>query len=131
MDTLSGMGPADVTAVPADVVAEVLSDPTTFLQAAAQATPGWAARYGGPEGVAQLTSVLHDHLAELTKLNAELRLSTLLYLRKPGRWSFAELGELLGVSRQTVQRTMARANDGDQAAPRRFANLESRNGWDS
>lgn len=131
VDTLSGMEPADVTAVRADVVAEVLGDPTTFLEAAARATPGWAARYGGPEGVAQLTSVLHDHLAELTKLNADLRLSTLLYLRKPGRWSFAELGELLGVSRQTVQRTLARANDEDQDTPRRFASLESRSGWDS
>ena len=83
--TVGNMQPSDVTAVPAEVVAEVLRDPPGFLAAAAEASPGWAVRYGGPEGVAQLTSALHDHLAQLTKSNAELRAATVVDRHSPAR----------------------------------------------
>ena len=38
------MQPVDVTAVPAEVVEDVLRDPSGFLAAAAEAAPGWASR---------------------------------------------------------------------------------------
>lgn len=129
MDTLRGMEPTDVTAVPAEVVAEVLRDPSGFLEAAAQAAPGWSTRYGGPEGVAQLTMVLHNHLAGLTRMNAELRTSTLMFLRAPkgARLKLAELAELLGVSTMAV--SSASRRKGEDA--RRFSRLESRDGWNT
>lgn len=132
LDTLSGMEPADVTAVPAEVVVEVLRDPAGFLDAAAKAAPGWAARYGGPEGVAQLTIVLHDQLAQLTKRNAELRTSTLIYLRSRGgaNLTLAKLADLLGVSSMAVSLASRRKGEAtDQPGP--FAQLESPGGWDS
>ncbi len=49
------------------------SRPGHLLAAAAEAAPGWSVRYGGLEGVAQLTSALHEHLAQLTQSNAALR----------------------------------------------------------
>jgi len=131
VDTLTRMEPADVTAVPTEVVAEVLRDPMGFLDAAAQAAPGWSEPYGGPEGVAQLTSVLHARLAQLTKLNADLRISTLVYLRTQARLPFARLGELLGITRQRVQLTLKAAVEATQETPRRFAHLESKRGWEA
>lgn len=128
---VSSMQPADVTAAPPEVVAEVLRDPATFLDAAAKAEPGWSDRYGGPEGVAQLTIVLHDHLAELTKRNADLRTSTLIYLRTQANLSLAKLGELLGMSRQRVGVASRRADDGADPTTRPFAHLESRDGWNT
>lgn len=132
VDTLSGMEPSDVTAVSAEVVAEVLRDPAGFLDAAAAAAPGWSARYGGPEGVAQLTSVLHDRLAQLTKLNAELRTSTLLYLRSAAgaNLTLAKLADLLGVSSMAV--SLAARRKGSQGeSPGPFTALEGPGGWDS
>lgn len=133
VDTLSGMEPADVTAVPAEVVAEVLRDPSGFLEAAAQAAPGWSARYGGPEGVAQLTMVLHDHLARLTKLNAELRTSTLMYLRDPkgAHLKLAQLADLLGVTTMAVSSASRRKSESAKQTAGPFAQLESRAGWDT
>lgn len=128
---VSSMQPVDVTAAPAEVVAEVLRDPATFLDAAAKAAPGWSDRYGGPEGVAQLTTVLHDQLAELMKRNADLRTSTLIYLRTQANLSLAKLGELLGMSRQRVGVASRRADDGADQTPRPFAHLESRDGWNT
>lgn len=128
---VSSMQPADVTAAPAEVVAEVLRDPATFLDAAAKADPGWSDRYGGPEGVAQLTIVLHDHLAELTKRNADLRTSTLVYLRTQANLSLAKLGELLGMSRPRVSLASRRTDDGADPTARPFAHLESRDGWNT
>lgn len=128
---VNSMQPADVTAAPPEVVAEVLRDPATFLDAAAKAEPGWSDRYGGPEGVAQLTIVLHDHLAELTKRNADLRTSTLIYLRTQANLSLAKLGELLGMSRQRVGVASRRADDGADPTARPFAHLESRDGWNT
>ncbi|MEP9385514.1 hypothetical protein [Nocardioides sp. KR10-350] len=123
------MEPADVTAVPADVVAEVLRDPAGFLDAAAQASPGWAIRYGGPKGVAQLTTVLHDELARLTKLNAELRTATLVYLRNPAgaNLTLAKLADLLGVSSMAV--SLASRRKGQATDPGPFSRLESPDGW--
>lgn len=124
--TVSGMQPADVTAAPAEVVAEVLRDPSGFLAAATEAAPGWSTRYGGPQGVAQLTSVLHDRLAELTKLNADLRTSTLIYLRSQEHMSLGKLAGLLGVTRSAVQVASRRR---DEAGA--FAQLESPGGWET
>jgi hypothetical protein len=132
LDTLSGMEPADVTAVPAEVVVEVLRDPAGFLDAAAEGAPGWAIRYGGPEGVAQLTIVLHDQLAQLTKLNAELRTSTLIYLRNPSgaNLTLEKLADLLGISSMAVSLASRRKREGtDPSGP--FARLESPRGWDT
>lgn len=128
---VSSMKPADVTAAPHEVVAEVLRDPATFLDAAANATPGWSDRYGGPEGVAQLTIVLHDQLAELTKRNADLRTSTLIYLRTQAKQSLANLGELLGMSRQRVGVASRRTDDGAEQTARPFTHLESSDGWNT
>lgn len=126
---VGSMKPADVTAAPSRVVAEVLRDPGTFLDAAAGAAPGWSVRYGGPEGVAQITIVLHDHLAELTKRNADLRTSTLIYLRTQANLSLAKLGELLGMSRPRVSLASRRASDAGETSARPFAHLESGDGW--
>lgn len=120
------MQPADVTAAPAEVVAEVLRDPSGFLAAATEAAPGWSTRYGGPQGVAQLTGVLHDRLAELTKLNADLRTSTLIYLRSQEHMSLGKLAGLLGVTRSAVQVASRRR---DEAGA--FAQLESPGGWET
>lgn len=128
---VSSMKPADVTAAPAEVVVEVLRDPAAFLDAAAKAVPGLSARYGGPEGVAQLTIVLHDHLADLTKRNADLRTSTLIYLRTGANLSLAKLGNLLGMSRQRVGVASRRTDDGAEQAPRQFAHLESPDRWNT
>jgi hypothetical protein len=128
---VSSMKPADVTAAPAEVVVEVLRDPAAFLDAAAKAAPGWSARYGGPEGVAQLTIVLHDHLADLTKRNADLRTSTLIYLRTGANMSLAKLGNLLGMSRQRVGVAARGGDTGARKALRPFAHLESPDRWNT
>lgn len=128
---VGSMKPTDVTAAPPEVVAEVLRAPATFLDAAANAAPGWSDRYGGPEGVAQLTIVLHDHLAALTKRNADLRTSTLIYLRTQANLSLAKLGELLGMSRPRVSLASRRTDDGAEQTARPFAHLEARDGWNT
>ena len=129
--TVGNMQPADVTAVPAEVVADVLRDPSGFLAAAAEAAPGWATRYGGPEGVAQLTSALHDHLAQLTKSNAELRAATVVYLRTHPKLSLLTIARLLGVTKGAVQHVMRRAEEDSTRASGTFARLESPGAWRS
>ena len=123
------MQPADVTAVSSEVVADVLHDPPGFLAAAAEAAPGWANRYGGPEGVAQLTSVLHNHLAQLTKSNAELRAATVVYLRTHPRLSLLTIARLLGVTKGAVQHVIRRAEEDSTRTSGTFARLESPPGW--
>lgn len=130
-DTLSSMEPADVTAVPADVVAEVLRDPSGFLDAAAKAAPGWSVRYGGPEGVAQLTSVLEDHLTRLRTLNTAVRDATVVYLRNYPKLSFVAIGRLLGASKSLTQKILDRAAGGATTEAWRFAHLESPDSWGS
>lgn len=129
--TVGSMQPADVTAVPGEVVAEVLRDPSGFLAAAAEAAPGWAVRYGGPEGVAQLTSALHHHLAELTRSNAELRAATVVYLRTYPQLSLLTIARLLGVTKGAVQHVMRRAEEDSTRASGTFALLESPEAWRS
>lgn len=109
----------------------MLRDPSRFLDAAAEAAPGWGVQYGGPERVAQLTSVLHDHLAQLTKLNAELRTSTPIYLRTQLNMSLAKLADLLGVTRTAVHVASRRTDDDAQLAPGPFSQLESPGAWDT
>lgn len=123
--TVGAMQRSEVTAVAHEVVAEVLSDPSRFIDAAAEAAPGWSTRYGGPEGVAQLTSVLHGHLAQQTKLNAELRTSTVIYLRHHPRLSLGTIAQLLGVTKAAVQHIVRRSDRG----PGMFARLEDPEGW--
>lgn len=118
------MQPSDVTAVKPEVVSEVLAKPTDFLAAAAEAAPGWSARYGGPEGVVQLTSVLQDHLAHLTKVNAELRTSTVIYLKTHAGLSLTTLARLLGVTKGAVQHVLRRTELGP------FARLDEREAWE-
>jgi hypothetical protein len=96
-----------------------------FLAAAAECPHGWSTRYGAPEGVVQLTSVLQDHLAQLTKLNAELRTSTVVYLRTHAGPSLATLARLLGVTKGAVQHVIRRSETGP------FARLEDREAWES
>jgi hypothetical protein len=119
------MQPSDVTAVQPEVVSEVLGNPSAFLAAAAESAPGWAARYGGPEGVVQLTSVLQDHLAHLTKLNAELRASTVVYLKTQTGLSLTTLARLLGVTKGAVQHVLRRSEMGP------FTQLGKREAWES
>lgn len=130
-DTLSGMEPADVTAVSADVVAEVLRDPSGFLDAAAKAAPGWSVRYGGPEGVAQLTSLLQDRLTQLTKLNAAVRDATVVYLRTYPKLSLTTIARLLGGSKSLAQKITRRAEGDSTTQAWRFAHLESPDAWGS
>jgi hypothetical protein len=130
-DTLSRMEPADVTAVPADVVAEVLRDPSSFLDAAAKAAPGWSVRYGGPEGVTELTSVLQDRLAQLTKLNAAVRDATVVYLRSYPKLSLTGIARLLGGSKSLAQKIIKRAEGESTTEAWRFAHLESPDAWSS
>lgn len=128
---VGSMQPADVTAVPAEVVEDVLRDPSGFLAAAAEAAPGWASWYGGPEGVAQLTSVLHDHLAELTKTNAELRAATVVYLRTHPGLSLLTIARLLGVTKGAVQHVMRRAQEDSTRGSGTFARLATPGAWRS
>jgi hypothetical protein len=125
------MDAADVTAVPADVVAEVLRDPSGFLDAAAKAAPGWSVRYGGPEGVVELTSVLQDHLDHLRKLNAAVRATTVVYLRTYPKLSLTTLARLLGGSKSLAQKITRRAEGESTTESWRFAHLESPAAWDS
>lgn len=128
--TVGTMQPADVTAAPREVVAEVLRDPAGFLAAAAEAAPGWSVRYGGPEGVAQLTSALHEHLAELTKSNAALRGATVLYLHLHRKLQLLAIARLLGVTKGAVNHVIRRA-ELDSARESRFTKLESPGAWES
>lgn len=124
---VGGMQPADVTAAPAEVVAEVLRDPATFLAVAAEAAPGWSTRYGGAEGVAQLTSALHEHLAGLTQRNSALRGVTVLYLYRQAKAQMPAIARLLGVTKGAVNHVIRRA---EQDAGREwFRKLESPRGW--
>lgn len=129
--TVGGMQAADVTAVPPEVVAEVLRDPPGFLAAAAEAAPGWSVRYGGPEGVAQLTSVLNEHLSQLTKLNAAVRAATVVYLRTHPKLSLLTIARLLGVTKGLVQKIMRRAEGDSTTEAWRYAHLESPEAWGS
>ena len=129
--TVGGMQPADVTAASAEVVTEVLRDPAGFLTAAEEAAPGWSARYGGPEGVAQLTSVLHDHLAQLTQTNAALRTATVVYLRTHPQMSLLTIARLLGVTKGVIQKVMRRAEEDAADGQRPFAHLESPRSWEA
>lgn len=128
--TVGSMQPADVTAASAEVVAEVLRDPATFLAAAAEAAPGWSVRYGGPEGVAQLTSALHEHLAQLTQSNAALRGAAVLHLATHRKVQLLTIAQLLGVTKGAVNHVIRRAELG---ASREFgfAKLEAPDAWDS
>ena len=116
--TVGGMQPADVTAASAEVVTEVLGDPAGFLTAAA-------------EGVAQLTSVLHDHLAQLTQTNAALRTATVVYLRTHPQMSLLTIARLLGVTKGVIQKVMRRAEEDAADGQRPFAHLESPSGWET
>lgn len=129
--TVGSMQPADVTAAPAEVVAEVLRDPSRFLAAAAEAAPGWSVRYGGPEGVVQLTGALHEHLAQLTKSNAELRGATVLYLRIYRKLPLLTIAGLLGVTKGAVNHVIRRAEVDSARESGTFAQLESPAAWDS
>lgn len=128
--TVGNMQPADVTAAPPEVVAEVLRDPAGFLAAAAEAAPGWSVRYGGPEGVAQLTSALHEHLAALTQSNAALRGATVLYLHTHRKLQLLTIARLLGVTKGAVNHVIRRA-EVDSARESGFTKLESPGAWDS
>lgn len=128
--TVGTMQPADVTAAPPEVVAEVLRDPSGFLAAAAEAAPGWSVRYGGPEGVAQLTSALHEHLAELTQRNAGLRGAAVLYLHTHRKLQLLTIARLLGVTKGAVNHVIRRA-EVDSARELGFTKLESPDAWDS
>ncbi len=124
------MQPADVSAAPAEVVAEVLRDPAGFLAAASEAAPGWSVRYGGPEGVAQLTSALQEHLAKLTQRNAALRGATVLYLHRHRRVQLLTIAHLLGVTKGAVNHVIRRA-ELDSSREFGFTKLETPDGWDS
>lgn len=129
--TVGVMQPADVTSVSARVVAKVLRDPATFLEAAAKAEPGWSARYGGPEGVVELTSVLQEHLAQLTKLNAAARAATVVYLRTYPKLSLLTVARLLGGSKSLAQKLERRAGGDSTTEAWRFTHLESPAAWSS
>lgn len=122
------MQPEEVTGVPPEVVAEVLRDPGKFLADATAAAPGWSSRYGGPEGVAQLTSALHEHLAKLTERNAELRGVTVLYLYRHAKVQMPTIARLLGVTKGAVNHVIRRV-ESDPDRTRGFARLESARGW--
>lgn len=117
--------PSDVTAVPAEVVAQVLANPATFLADAMEAAPGWAYRYGGADGVAELTSVLQEHLAQQTKLNAALRASAFRFLRGHRRRSLESIGQQVGITRTSVMRAAQRHEE----EPGAFAALEKPGAW--
>lgn len=128
--TVSSMQAADVTAAPSEVVEEVLRDPSGFLAAAAEAAPGWSARYGGPEGVAQLASALHEHLAQITQRNAALRGATVLYLHTHRSLQLLTIARLLGVTKGAVNHVIQRARS-DSARGTGFTQLESPSAWES
>ena len=119
--------------VAADAAARraLFSQAESLLAAAAEAAPGWASRYGGPEGVAQLTSALHDHLAQLTKTNAELRAATVVYLRTHPGLSLLTIARLLGVTKGAVQHVMRRAQEDSTRGSGTFARLETPGAWRS
>ena len=124
---MTDVKPTDVTAVPADVVAQVLDDPDVFFQHAMEAAPGWAARYGGPEGVMQLTTVLQDELARRTKVNAALRGSAFRFMRTHDARSLEYIAQQLGISRMSVTRAMQRAAGSEEMFPA----LEDPGAWTS
>lgn len=115
--TVAGVESSDVTAVPAAVVAEVLADPDTFFRHAMEAAPGWATRYGGPEGVMQLTTVLQDDLARRTKVNAALRGAAFRFARTHDARSLEYIAQRLGISRMSVTRAMQRAAGSEEMFP--------------
>lgn len=117
--------PSDVTAVPAEVVTEVLANPAAFLADAMEATPGWANRYGGADGVAELTSVLQEQLAQQTKLNAALRAAAFRFLRVHRRRSLESIAQQVGITRTSVMRA-AQRRDEDAG---NFAALEEPGAW--
>jgi len=115
----------DVTAVPAELVDRVLAQPWDFLRAAMEAKPGWAERYGGAEGVAQLTSVLLADLASTAKAAGEVRTLAVNYLRTNQRKTLAEIGETLGgITPQAVRKIAIR----DEPISV-FERLRSPNSW--
>jgi hypothetical protein len=117
--------PSNVTAVPAEVVTEVLSDPARFLAVAMEAAPGWANRYGGADGVAELTSVLQEQIAEQPKLNAELRAAAFTFLRVHRRRSLASIAQQVGITPTSVMRAIQRRDEG----ARNFTALEAPSAW--
>lgn len=121
------MDPAHMTAVPPGVVEEVLADPAQFLKDAQEAAPGWSVRYGGAEGVAQLTTALDEHLSRLRARNADLRASAVLYLRTHPGHSLLTIARLLDVTKAAVQHMVRRATAPED--PEAFIRLEDPKAW--
>lgn len=118
----------EVTAVPPEVVDQVVENPRGFFEAARQGAPGWAEPYGGPEGVAQLTSVILTELADMTRSARELRTATVALLRTHQHLRLAEIGEQLGISAQAARKILI-IPEGAKVRVTRFKHLLTPEGW--
>lgn len=104
---------ADVGPVSPDLLAEVLADPAAFLKGAAEATPGWASRYGGPLGVAQVATALHEHLNRMALDCADVRVAAVKRLRTPPeQHTLASIGAVLGIGVPAVKKLADRPAEG-------------------
>lgn len=119
------MEPDHMTAVPPGVAEDVLADPARFLSEARAAAPGWSTRYGGAEGVAQLTTVLDEHLRQLRSHNSDLRAAAVQRLRSDN--SVGAIARLLDITRTSVQYIVRRAAAPED--PEAFARLEDPEAW--
>lgn len=107
----------DPTPVSPDLLAEVLADPAAFLAAAAEAQPGWARRYGGPLGVAQVATALQEHLRRMALDCADVRMAAVKRLRTPpARHTLASIGTVLGIGVPAVKKLADRPAEGHRIA---------------
>jgi DNA invertase Pin-like site-specific DNA recombinase len=100
-------------------VRDALADPSTLVRAARDGDQGWSEPYGGPEGVAALTSAIRDHLTaqaqEMTSLRA-VAVGELLRDR-----SLSAVGKALGISKQAVHKINNEAAKGSSKFTRLLA----------